>query len=86
MRIIPPNSVVSASFSQNIADMRARATIVSQESVTGQYADLTKHLGGRIGDAMVSNKVYKAGITHAQAVEQICAEHSTASARPGLGA
>ena len=56
MRIIPPNSVVSASFSQNIADMRARATIVSQESVTGQYADLTKHLGGRIGDAMVSNK------------------------------
>lgn len=25
-------------------------------------------------DAMVSNKVYKAGITHAQAVEQICAE------------
>ncbi|ABI76758.1 putative flagellar hook-associated protein FlgL [Hyphomonas neptunium ATCC 15444] len=56
MRIIPPNSIVSASFSQNIADMRARATIVSQESVTGQYADLTKHLGGRIGDAMISDK------------------------------
>lgn len=56
MRIIPPNSIVSASFSQNIVDMRARATQVSQESVTGQYADLTKHLGGRIGDAMISQK------------------------------
>jgi flagellar hook-associated protein 3 FlgL len=56
MRIIPPNSIVSASFSQNIADMRARATIVSEESVTGQYVDLTKHLGGRIGDAMISGK------------------------------
>ncbi|PKP83112.1 MAG: hypothetical protein CVT79_03440 [Alphaproteobacteria bacterium HGW-Alphaproteobacteria-18] len=56
MRIIPPNSIISASFSQNIADMRARATIVAQESVTGQHADLTKHLGGRIGDAMISEK------------------------------
>lgn len=56
MRIVPPNSIVSASFSQNIADMRARATIVSEESVTGQYSDLTKQLGGRIGDAMISNK------------------------------
>lgn len=56
MRIVPPNSIVSASFSQNIADMRARATIVSQESVTGQYADLTSHLRGRIGDAMIGQK------------------------------
>lgn len=56
MRIIPPNSIVSAAFSQNIADMRARATIVAEESVTGQYSDLTKHLGGRIGDAMIGQK------------------------------
>lgn len=56
MRIIPPNSIVSASFTQNIADLRARATAVSEESVTGQYADLTKHLGGRIGDAMIGKK------------------------------
>ena len=56
MRIIPPNSIVSASFTQNIADLRARATVVAEESVTGQYADLTKHLGGRIGDAMVGQK------------------------------
>ncbi|OYW89412.1 MAG: hypothetical protein B7Z22_00250 [Hyphomonas sp. 32-62-5] len=56
MRIIPPNSIVSASFTQNIADLRARATVVAEESVTGQYADLTKHLGGRIGDAMVGKK------------------------------
>lgn len=56
MRVIPPNSIVSASFTQNIADMKARATTVAQESVTGQHADLTKHLGGRIGDAMTSHK------------------------------
>lgn len=56
MRIIPPNSIVSASFSQNIADLRARATVVSQESVTGQHSDLTKHLNGRIGDAMTGRK------------------------------
>lgn len=56
MRIIPPNSIVSASFTQNIADMRARATTVAEESVTGQYSDLTKHLGGRIGDAMIGEK------------------------------
>lgn len=56
MRIIPPNSIVSASFSQNVSDLRARATVVSQESVSGQYADLTAHLGGRIGDAMVGRK------------------------------
>ncbi|KCZ97644.1 putative flagellar hook-associated protein FlgL [Hyphomonas polymorpha PS728] len=56
MRIIPPNSIVSASFTQNIADLRARATVVAEESVTGQYADLTKHLGGRIGDAMIGKK------------------------------
>lgn len=56
MRVIPPNSLVSASFSQSISDLRARASVVSQESVTGQYADLTKHLGGRIGDAMVGRK------------------------------
>lgn len=56
MRVIPPNSIVSATFSQNIADMRARATSAAQESITGQHADLTKHLGGRIGDAMTSHK------------------------------
>lgn len=56
MRIIPHSSIVSASFSQNIADLRARTSVVSQESVTGQYADLTKHLDGRIGDAMVAKK------------------------------
>ncbi|MBY9065773.1 hypothetical protein K1X12_02615 [Hyphomonas sp. WL0036] len=56
MRIIPPNSIVSASFSQSVSDLRARATVVSQESVSGQYADLTAHLGGRIGDAMMGRK------------------------------
>jgi len=56
MRVIPPNSIVSATFSQNIADMRARATSAAQESVTGQHVDLTKHLGGRIGDAMAGHK------------------------------
>lgn len=56
MRVIPPNSIVSATFSQNIADMRARAASAAQESVTGQHVDLTKHLDGRIGDAMAGHK------------------------------
>lgn len=56
MQITPSNSLVSALFSKNIADLRARSEIAAQESVTGQHADLTKHLGGGIGKAMLAQK------------------------------
>ncbi|MFN3312037.1 MAG: flagellin [Hyphomonas sp.] len=56
MQITPSNSLVSALFSKNIADLRARGQIVAQEAVTGQYADLTKQLGGGVGKAMLAQK------------------------------
>ena len=51
-----PSSLISAKLSQNVAELRSRITDVSTEAVTGQRADLTKHLSGRIGDAMLSQK------------------------------
>lgn len=56
MRVIPPNSLISPSFTQNLSDLKARTQIVSQEAVTGQYTDLTSQLKGDIGRAMTSHK------------------------------
>ncbi len=56
MQITAANNLVSALFSKNIADLRARSQIVAQEAVTGQHGDLTKHLGGGIGNAMLAQK------------------------------
>ncbi|MFN7054810.1 flagellin [Hyphomonas sp.] len=56
MQVTPSKSLVSALFSKNIADLRARSETVAQEAVTGKHADLTKHLGGRIGNAMLAQK------------------------------
>jgi len=38
-------------------DLRSRLETTSTELVTGRHADLTAHLSGRIGDAMLSGKV-----------------------------
>lgn len=56
MRITPPNSLISAQFSQNITDIRQAIARTSQEATTGRYADLTAHLSGRVGNAMLSQK------------------------------
>lgn len=56
MQITPSTSLVSAMFSKNIADLRARSQLVAEEAVTGRHADLTKHLGGSIGKAMLAQK------------------------------
>lgn len=56
MQTTPANSLVSALFSKNIADLRARSQIVAQEAVTGKHADLMKHLSGGIGKAMLAQK------------------------------
>lgn len=55
-RLTIPSSMISAKLSQNVADLRARINDVSSEAVTGKRSDLTEHLSGRIGDAMLSQK------------------------------
>ena len=55
-RLSIPSTLISAKLSQNVADIRARINDVSAEAVTGRRADLTSHLSGRIGDAMLSQK------------------------------
>lgn len=56
MRIPPPNSLISAQFTQNIADLRQSIARTAEEATTGRYSDLTAHLSGRIGSAMLSQK------------------------------
>lgn len=56
MRVTPPNSLISAQFTQNIADLRQRVSDTATEVTTGRYSDLTAHLSGRIGTAMLSQK------------------------------
>jgi len=56
MRIPPPNSLISAQFTQNIVDLRQSIARTAQEATTGRYSDLTSHLSGRIGTAMLSQK------------------------------
>lgn len=51
-----PASLISSKISDNIADLRARIQNTSTEAVTGRRADLTSHLSGRIGNAMMSQK------------------------------
>src|SRR3990167_7477050 len=56
MRITPPFSLISAQFSQNITDLRQNIARTAEEATTGRYADLTAHMSGRIGNAMLSQK------------------------------
>lgn len=56
MRVPPPSNLISAQFTQNIADLRQRITTTAEEAVTGRYSDLTAHLSGRIGTAMLSQQ------------------------------
>jgi flagellar hook-associated protein 3 FlgL len=73
MRITPPNSLISAAFTQNIADLRQSIARSSEEAVTGRYSDLTAHLSGRIGTAMLSQR----------AVDNITFEREQISLREG---
>lgn len=56
MAITSVNNVISAQFTQNIAQLRQELARTSQEATTGRYADLTAHLSGRIGTAMISQQ------------------------------
>lgn len=50
------NTLLSPQLTQNVSDLRARIAVTSTEAVTGRYVDLTEHLNGRIGDAMLTQK------------------------------
>lgn len=56
MRMPPPNSLISAQFTQNITDLRQNIARTAEEATTGRYSDLTAHLSGRVGTAMLSQK------------------------------
>lgn len=56
MRLPAPNSLISPYLSDTIVELRARITTVSQEAVTGRHADLSRHLSGRIGEALLSQQ------------------------------
>lgn len=51
-----PDSLMTAKLSRTVADLRERISTTAQEAVTGRYSDLTEHLGGRIGRAMLGQK------------------------------
>ena len=50
------NTLLSPELTQNVADLRTRISVTATEAVTGRYSDLTTHLDGRIGDAMLTQK------------------------------
>lgn len=51
-----PMNLMIAKLSQNVAEVKKQIQATSTEAVTGRVADETKHLSGRIGLAMLSQK------------------------------
>ena len=51
-----PSNLLSASLGQTVSEIRERITATSAEATTGRRSDLTLHLSGRIGKAMLSQK------------------------------
>lgn len=50
------SNLLSPQLSQTITDLRSRISVTATEAVTGRHSDLTTHLNGRIGDAMLTQK------------------------------
>lgn len=50
------SQLISPQLTQTISTVRERISETATEAVTGQHANLTKHLKGRIGDAMLGQK------------------------------
>ncbi|MCA8902659.1 MAG: hypothetical protein KDA53_15575 [Hyphomonas sp.] len=48
--------LLSTGLRQEVSTLKDRIATTSLEAVTGRYADLTTHLSGRIGSAMLSQK------------------------------
>lgn len=54
---LPPlSALIGGRLSENVSDLRGRIETAAEESATGRRADLTSHLGGTIGKAMLSQK------------------------------
>lgn len=56
MRLTLPITSTSTGLSQTIVRLRERMDTTSEEAVTGRYKDMTAHLSGRIGKAMLGQK------------------------------
>ena len=56
MRLSLPVTLLSTGLNDTVTQIRDRIDTTSQEAVTGRYSDLTSHLSGRIGKAMLSQK------------------------------
>ena len=56
MRLPLPGTLLSSGLRYEVASLKQQITTTSKEATTGQYADLTAHLSGRIGNAMLSQK------------------------------
>jgi flagellar hook-associated protein 3 FlgL len=50
------SGLMTASLGQHISELRSQIGKTSTEATTGRYEDLTLHLSGRIGKAMLSQK------------------------------
>lgn len=50
------STLLSAQLHQTIVTLRTGISDTSLEAITGRHKDLTKHLNGRIGDAMIGQK------------------------------
>ena len=51
-----PMSLTTGKLSQNVSTLREQIKIASSEAVTGRQSDVTSHLSGRIGQAMLGQK------------------------------
>lgn len=56
MRLGLINTLLSPQLDQSVGDIRERISVTATEAVTGRYLDLTTHLDGRIGDAMLTQR------------------------------
>ena len=56
MRLTLPVTHHSGGLSETIVRLRERVETTSEEAVTGRYKDMTAHLSGRIGKAMLGQK------------------------------
>jgi flagellar hook-associated protein 3 FlgL len=56
MRLTLPLTHLSGGLSETIVRLRERIDTTSEEAVTGRYKDMTAHLSGRIGKAMLGQK------------------------------
>ena len=50
------SGLMTSTLSQHISELRSQIGKTSTEATTGRYEDLTLHLSGQIGKAMLSQK------------------------------